>query len=498
MDANDLREALQQCEAPGSYGQSPVKVSANGAEIVVISDLHLAAGRMKDGRFSGTENFFADSSLRRFIHAILGRLKGKPAILVINGDMVDFLRITEYPQSDEEFQSWQSLLQQLGVEKTIRQLQDSITPKEVTFGLKTHHFKSAWKLAKCVQGHPQFFDVLAEWIALGNRIIISKGNHDLEWYWREVRDCLRLVLAERLQAILQRKGTNLSLAEILVQHISANLLFVDDAFIIDGSFYIEHGHRYDKYTCVVGGPLLPGNAELNIPFGSFFNRYILNQVELAYPYVDNVRPTKNLLPLLIRERFFVAMKLLLYHVPFMFLIIPKGYFRYMFGQVAVLAAAVGIPLALAVFYLLASFPHLQNQLGPLAAMNWPGGNLAKSFISLAGSYLLSRMVAYFQLSEPSSLGQDAMKIFAATPAYRLITMGHTHNPDQCLDNGRWFYNTGTWIPIVELDTADVRPDRTYTFLHFLRFASGELQPTVVERWDDDAERAEDLIIISKD
>src|SRR5437868_5142671 len=119
METNDFREALHQCEAAGSYGKSPVKVSANGAEIVVISDLHLAAGRMKDGRFSGTENFFADRSLRRFVHAILARLKGKRAILVINGDMVDFLRIIEYPQSDQEFQGWQRLLQQLGIEKTL-------------------------------------------------------------------------------------------------------------------------------------------------------------------------------------------------------------------------------------------------------------------------------------------------------------------------------------------------------------------------------------------
>jgi hypothetical protein len=90
-----------------------------------------------------------------------------------------------------------------------------------------------------------------------------------------------------------------------------------------------------------------------------------------------------------------------------------------------------------------------------------------------------------------------MKIFAASPDYQLITMGHTHNPDQCLDNGHWFYNTGTWIPVVEMDSADIRQDRTYTFLHFVRNSSGELLPTVVERWDDEAERAEGLIIISE-
>ncbi|HKD79491.1 MAG TPA: hypothetical protein VKH81_07335 [Candidatus Angelobacter sp.] len=498
MEARDLQEAFRLCEEAENYGHSPIEISAQGAEIVVISDLHLAAGRMADGRFTGTENFFADSALYRFVHTILARLDGRPAILVINGDMVDFLRITELPQTDGEFTYWQDLLQELGIAKTTEQLKNSFSNwKERTFGLKTDDFKSVWKLDKCLRGHPKFFLALAEWMENGNRIIISKGNHDLEWYWRSVRNCLRLALARRLCALLERKDIHLSPTEALAQRISKCLLFVDDAMIIDRTFYIEHGHRYDKYTDVVGRPLL-SKSELNIPFGSFFNRYLLNQVELDYPYVDNVRPSQNILPLLIRQRFFTALKLLFYHFPFMLLIIPKRYFRYMFGQVAVLALAILVPLAVGVFYLLASTPKLEHSFPSLPGMNWPGSSLAKSFASMAASYFLARIVAYFQLSEPSSLSADAMKIFARQPVYQLITMGHTHNPDQVVKDGRWFYNTGTWIPIVELDTAQIRADRTYTFLHFRRQAdSGELIPTVVERWDDEAERAEALVIIAE-
>lgn len=498
METKDLQEAFRRCEEAENYGNPLVNISANGAEIVVISDLHLASGRMPDGRFSGTENFFADSSLYRFIHTILARLQGRRAILVVNGDVVDFLRIIELPQGDEEFRDWQSLLQELGIVKSVQELQGSFNNwKEKTFGLKTDDYKSVWKLDKCMRGHPKFFLALAEWIESGNQIIISKGNHDLEWYWRNVRNCLRLALAKKLCSAMQRKDPNLALTDVLIQHISKNLLLVDDAMVIDGTFYIEHGHRYDKYTNVVGKPLV-NKDELNIPFGSFFNRYLLNQVELNYPYTDNVRPSQNVLPLLIRERFFVAMKLLLYHVPFMLLIIPKRYFRYMFGQVAVLAAAIGIPLVLGVLYLFASFPKLENQLLSLPGMSWPGSSLAKSFASIAASYFLGRIVAYFQLSEPSSLDVPAMKIFDSHPEYQLITMGHTHNPDQRSKNGRWFYNTGTWIPIVETDTAEIRDDKTYTFLHFRRDASGQLRPAVVERWDDEAERAEALVMISDD
>lgn len=497
MQEQELKEALQHCEEAEHYGQSPVHVSANGAEIVVISDLHLAAGKMTDGRFSGTENFFGDSSLHRFIHTILARLDRKQAILIINGDVVDFLRITEYPQREEEFQDWHGLLQELGITKSLDHLRHCISKKEIKFGMKTHSYKSVWKLARCVHGHPRFFQALTEWLEQGHQIIISKGNHDLEWYWREVRNCLRLVLAKDLCRMLQGKDPRLSLKDVLVQHISKNLLFVDDAMVIDGTFYIEHGHRYDKYTNVVGKPLL-NDHELNIPFGSFLNRYLLNQIELDYPYVDNVRPTTNILPLLIRQRFFTAMKLLFWYAPFMLRMIPKRYFHYMFGRLAAIVAAVGVPVGLGLLYLFVSMPKLEGQLQSLLAMNWLRSGVVTSFAAMVAAYLLSRIVAYFQLSEPSSLAVPAMKIFEGHPEYKLSTMGHTHNPDQRVKDGRWFYNTGTWIPIVELDTAQIRGDKTYTFLHFRRDQAGELLPTMVERWDDEAERAEALVIVSED
>src|SRR5215472_124282 len=120
METNNCQEAFRRCEEAENYGDPLVKISAQGAEIVVISDLHLASGRMQDGRYAGTENFFADGSLYRFIHAMLGRLQGKRAILVINGDVVDFLRIVELPQGEQDFKDWQALLLEVGIIKSIQ------------------------------------------------------------------------------------------------------------------------------------------------------------------------------------------------------------------------------------------------------------------------------------------------------------------------------------------------------------------------------------------
>jgi hypothetical protein len=274
-------------------------------------------------------------------------------------------------------------------------------------------------------------------------------------------------------------------------------MFVDDSLVIDEIFYLEHGHRYDKHAWPVGPAILSNGEELNIPFGSFFNRYLLNRIELAYPYIDNVRPTVNVLPLLIRERFFLAMKLIFHHLPFALRIIPKRYYSYLFGRFAVMVTALGIPFLLAVIYLLSAFPQLWGIIKGIPTANWPGSSLAKSFAALTASYFLSRLVAYFQLAEPFTLAPFARPILATHPRYQLIAMGHTHNPEQFNEDGRWFYNTGTWIPIVETSSGELREDKTYAFLHIRRDSSGGLQPSVLERWDDEAGRSEELVIVEK-
>src|SRR5262249_46019572 len=158
------------------------------------------------------------------------------------------------------------------------------------FGLETDDWKSAWKLDQALTGHAPAYRALALWLAKGHRVYIVKGNHDLEWYWPLVRRLFRLRMAEHLVA----QGQSASTTDALNQFILPQLFFIDDAMTFDGRVYVEHGHRYDRYTWPLGGPVLPGGTQLNIPFGSFLNRYMLNTVELAFPYADNVRPASNL------------------------------------------------------------------------------------------------------------------------------------------------------------------------------------------------------------
>lgn len=532
----EIAEILLHCEEDGSaqpyvfddkatestnINESPgpiVPVSADGRDIYIVSDLHLAAGRRRDGRYEGSENFFYDESFRRFLRAARHTSNSQGQILIINGDFIDFLRVMDVPgrperltkvqkkltqlkirrrkakipalkrtpQLRQDFVHWQAVLERVGIKRSVDDLIHSITDKEELYGLKTDESKSVFRIDLVIRGHRIFFEALAEWIGAGNRLIIVKGNHDLEWRWRPVRNYLRLALAEMLGEQNQGSGdVRQALTDVL-----SKLLFIDHAMLIDEDFYVEHGHPYERDTRVIGDATVAGGKELNIPFGSFFNRYLIDFVELQYPFIDNVRPTQSILPLMLRNRFFTGLRLLYDHLSVLVKTIPRGYVNFIFGQhiirrILLILLIIVVPLALFIWHLFAGHEPWLFQALELVAL-------------LAVQYFLIQAVAQLQLSEPDSLAEFAHMRFKENPAYRLMTFGHTHTPDQFEDRGRWFYNTGTWIPIVEFSAADIRENRCFAFLHFTHDGTGKLQPTAVQRWDDEAARGENLVLIKRE
>ena len=489
-----ISDALRTAEPEGRYEvDRVVPFDSAGAEVVVMSDLHLGDGRHADGTYHGSEHFFADEAFSRLLDRLHHDVERHGGVLVLNGDVVDFLRIGHTPVTDGEFAQWSTLLARLGHPKDEATLR-KISAKERAYGLKTHDYKSAWKLATIAHGHAPFFDALATWIDRGHRLVVVKGNHDLEWYWPLVRDTLRLLLAERMDGATDDDA----IAARIAGPIAAQLSFVDHAMVLDDVFYVEHGHRYDRYSHVVDGPTLPGGQELNIPFGSFFNRYLVNKIELAYPFIDNVRPRENLLPILMRERFSLGLRLMA-RVPRMLLLIPARYYSYMFRKFALTVLAFVLPV---VAVLVLEWPELLIAFGRVqgAATTTAGAIVSKvlrDVATLLSAYLLARLAAYFQLVEPSSLAREAHRVLEKHAKYRFVTFGHTHDPDTFEKDGRWFHNTGTWIPIVETSSAEIRHDKTYTFLHIGRGADGRLAPGRLLRWNDDAGRADPALLVQR-
>ncbi|MBE7173120.1 MAG: metallophosphoesterase [Williamsia sp.] len=478
-----------------TYGEPITRISTDGKELFVVSDLHLASGLNGSSNYEGTENFFTDDAFGRFMDHLQNKQTGH-AILLINGDFVDFLRIRDLPATEEEFTTWNQLLMRTGIQRSVDELRASISKKERAYGLKTHDYKSVWKLHCCMLGHPLFFERVGRWLQDGNQLVITKGNHDLEWYWPAVRHYFRLFLAGCIAS-----NTGQSPEKVLTDIVVPQTRFADHAVVFDGTFYAEHGHRFDSTTAVKGAPLLDNGEEINLPFGSFFNRYLINRLELLYPYLDNVRPASNILLVLLRERFPLALKMLFYYVPFMLMIIPKRLYWETFKYLLSFLFVIVLPILITAWAIwhgwnLALFKGALSQKNSSLITTQILGVLKNAgFLFL--SYIFGRILVLVKLKAPWSFYPDACKILTEDPRLKMVTFGHTHNPEQQVGQNNWYYNTGTWIPVYESKSASVRFDKTFTFLHISRDRQGDLLSQPLQRWNDDALRSDPMILTDK-
>jgi len=123
-----------------------------------------------------------------------------------------------------------------------------------------------------------------------------------------------------------------------------------------------------------------------------------------------------------------------------------------------------------------------------------GTQILGSLLMPAFSYFLTRLAAHFKLVEPEYFDKEVRRMLCENQKLRFIALGHTHNPEQFRVGGRCYFNTGTWIPVIEARSEAVREDKTYTFVHLKLGDAGTLQPAVLMRWNDDACRAEPLVL----
>jgi hypothetical protein len=280
--------------------------------------------------------------------------------------------------------------------------------KEKKYGLKTNDYKSVWKLFICSTGHRQLFTRLTQWIKDGNDLIIVKGNHDLEWHWPAVQTYFRYRMAQIAVSEEQK------IEPIFLQSVSTHIYFVEHALLIDEKIHIEHGHLYDRTTAVVGSPVFDNSEELNLPFGSFFNRYLINRLEFAYPYLDNVRPVQNILPILHRERFPLGIKILFQYIPFTLLIIPKKMYWNTFKYLLNFILIIVLPLAITAFAIYKDVKPMKSN-GEASFLVSQGLSVAKNFGFLFLSYLFGRLLSMVGLKSPPTLSVYAKKIIKDNP-----------------------------------------------------------------------------------
>ncbi len=453
------------------------------ADVVILSDLHLGAGRdPRTGRWSRLEDFFYDRELEVFLlhQARRAERRGRPLRLVLNGDVLDFLLVTEVPDDAEA-----------------RRRGITVGRHERKYGLRHSEPASVWKLERIIEGHPRVFDALASLVAGDHELVILPGNHDPELFFAAVQ--------RRLQDELVRRARAMDPAleeEELRRRIQVRPWYWHEP----GRLFVEHGHQYDESNVLTHllCPLDPrrgAEREIDLPVGSLFVRYVHNGLKRANPYIRNFISLDQYLRFLGSQDLLKSLPQAWRNMRFLVRAVREAPLwtgesvqavcrRHLAGrdaigreegqtvdlarleelwpvqmartksrlvrkmiqpalrQVAVAAAVLlgTIYLWALVFNLIQAVPWIAE--GPFAKAGWLALLAVLTFVVVA---VVVRTLGRL-LKSPADVTFTSLERYAEHVTRVLgvpyVSMGHTHLADRrTLDTGATYVNTGTWTPL---------------------------------------------------
>lgn len=115
------------------------------------------------------------------------------------------------------------------------------TPEEERHGLGSAADHVVRKVRAIAARHPRVFRALMQFVADGHSLVIVRGNHDIELYWRSAQRAL-------IDAIVQHARP----AER--PQLAARIAIRPWFYAVEGLLYVEHGHEFDA-MCSYGDPL---------------------------------------------------------------------------------------------------------------------------------------------------------------------------------------------------------------------------------------------------
>ncbi len=472
-----------------------------GADLVVLSDLHIGRGKNPETRrYHNLETFFYDDDFLSFCRYLCADAKERqqPFIMVLNGDVLDLLRVEPAPTRPEA-----SLPERLYGQPS--------TPKTAPGVVR-----------QILTGHPVFVQALAEVLAAGHVIVMLAGNHDIETQWGPVRGEIRNAIAHHLVERLSDAAAAAALER---------LVFRSWFFYLPGRIWIEHGCQYDPanaFNYMLRGELGDVEEEVyagehDMPLGNFFQRYLYNAFGHLTFIVPDARANFRYLRWFLLNEPRTLARVLVSHLPFAAQVLRRltrptdaarvqlehahqsaleriarstGMDEQLYAidrlkavhgdallavralrkQLAKTALIVGLAgvAGFTLWYLGFSAIHeLQAGFGLRALLF-----LSLNVLMLAGvaGTLLWRLLRGTPTWKGKPLGRAAAEI-ARLLDVPLVTFGHTH-VEHVARLGRpggeaWYYNTGTWIAVFRHDELVPRERVQYTFLR-VRGDRGEL------------------------
>jgi UDP-2,3-diacylglucosamine pyrophosphatase LpxH len=235
---------------------------------IVTSDMHLSAGHFLDGVQNPHEDFFFDREFVEFLEFFSTGSYGEgcEVELILNGDVFDYLNVPI--QGD--------------------------FPDEVTAEVAVEKTRAIFK------GHPEVTAALQTFVKNpGKRVLYNAGNHDMEFFFPEVREEFCRTIG----------GANWKPEQVWVN--------AEKEFLEFDGIQIHHGNQFEAvHSANYQQPFLTDNLPepiLYMPWGSVYVIKIINRLKWELDYIDKVKPAKLFMlfglfmhPFIIIRLFFVS------------------------------------------------------------------------------------------------------------------------------------------------------------------------------------------------
>lgn len=218
---------------------------------VIVSDLHLGPGT-HDRRFTGIEDFYADSDWSAFL-AREGATG--PTDVIIAGDFIEFWQIATalhaLPRPDSPTQR----------------------PTGPVLGADQAFAETAIDLV--IRAHRDVFRAIGNFVDSGDhRVIIIAGNHDADLLWPKVQ---------------------LAIARATGARDFSRIVFLDAVAYVHGGVYVAHGHALDAANRFATqhapfGRDATGRCRLQSNWGEVFVDLFYTETERQVPFIDNLYP----------------------------------------------------------------------------------------------------------------------------------------------------------------------------------------------------------------
>lgn len=249
--------------------------------IIVISDLHLGAGKMIRGRRNFLEDFFFDRELVEFLdYHNSGIYEEQDVELVINGDFLDLLAVPFVNFFDDEFWSEKAAID---------------------------------KITMIIRAHREVMQALKRFIQKDKRkITYIIGNHDGELVFESVKNVFINYFPEDVR----------------------HKIVLDNSIIEynpSPGVYIKHGHQYeiahqfDQNAATISSN--DGRLYFLPPWGSYYVTRVVNKFKEDRSYINSVKPIKTFMIYGMIFDTFYTIKFILANAYYFFMIRVLQFFR---------------------------------------------------------------------------------------------------------------------------------------------------------------------------